>query len=50
MIRLFLMAWGLNENILEKRIRGEHIFFTDETKIDMAPFLNDSIRLSMENQ
>ena len=38
------------ENILEKRIRGEHIFFTDETKIDMAPFLNDSIRLSMENQ
>ena len=26
------------ENILEKRIRGEHIFFTYKTKIDMAPF------------
>ena len=38
------------ENILNKKIKGEHIFFTDETKIDMAPFLNDSIRLSLENQ
>ena len=38
------------EDILKKKIRGEHIFFTDETKIDMAPFLNDSIRLSLENQ
>ena len=38
------------ENILNKRIKGEQIFFTDETKIDMAPFLNDSIRLSLENQ
>ena len=37
------------ENILNKKIKGEHIFFTDETKIDMAPFLNDSIRLSLEN-
>lgn len=38
------------ESILNKRIKGEQIFFTDETKIDMAPFLNDSIRLSLENQ
>ena len=38
------------ESVLNKRIKGEHIFFTDETKIDMAPFLNDSIRLSLENQ
>ena len=33
------------ESILNKRIKGEQIFFTDETKIDMTPFLNDSIRL-----
>ena len=38
------------ENILVIKISGEHIFFTDETKIELLPFLNDSIRLSMENQ
>ena len=38
------------ESILKRKIKGEQIFFTDETKIDMAPFLNDSIRLSKENQ
>ena len=35
---------------MKRKIKGEQIFFTDETKIDMAPFLNDSIRLSKENQ
>ena len=38
------------EDILDKKIKGDQIFFTDETKIDMAPFINDSIRLSRENQ
>ena len=38
------------ESILKRKIKGEQIFFTDETKIDMAPFLSDSIRLSKENQ
>ena len=38
------------ENILNRKIRGDQIFFTDETKIDLAPFLNDSIRLSLNNQ
>ena len=38
------------ENILNRRIRGDQILFTDETKIDLAPFLNDSIRLSIKNQ
>jgi len=38
------------ENIINKKIRGNQIFFTDETKIDLSPFLNDSIRLSLNNQ
>ena len=38
------------ENILNRRIRGDQILFTDETKIDLTPFLNDSIRLSIKNQ
>ena len=38
------------ESILKRKIKGEQILFTDETKIDMAPFLNDSIRLSKKNQ
>ena len=38
------------ENILEKKIRTNTNFFTDETSFDMTPFLNDSIRLSIENQ
>jgi len=33
-----------------QNIRGEHIIFTDETKmINLAPLLNGSIRLSLEN-
>jgi len=38
------------ESILNRKIKGEQILFTDETKIDMAPFLNDSLRLSKKNQ
>ena len=38
------------ENILNRRIKGAQILFTDETKIDLAPFLNDSIGLSIKNQ
>ena len=33
------------QKIIEKKIKGEHIFFTDETKINMSPYTNDSIRL-----
>ena len=36
--------------ILEKGIKGEQIFFTDETKIEMGSYVNDHIRLSKENQ
>ena len=36
--------------ILEKGIKGEQIFFTDETKIEMGSNINDHIRLSKENQ
>ena len=32
--------------ILDKKIKHNQIFFSDETKIDLSPFLNDSIRLS----
>ena len=38
------------ESILNRKIKGEQILFTDETKIDMAPFLNHSLRLSKKNQ
>ena len=38
------------ENILNRRIKGDQIFFTIETKIDLASFLNNSIRLSVKNQ
>ena len=31
--------------ILEKEIKGEQIFFTDETKIEMGAYINDHIRL-----
>ena len=34
----------------EAILEGDQIFFIKETKIDMAPFINDSIRLSRENQ
>ena len=36
--------------ILDKKIKHDQIFFSDETKIDLSPFLNDSIRLSKKNQ
>ena len=36
--------------ILEKGIKGEQIFFTDETKIELVSYVNDHIRLSKENQ
>ena len=34
--------------ILNKGISGEHILFTDETKIDLSPYVRDSICLSKE--
>ena len=36
--------------ILDKGIKGEQVFFTDETKIEMGSYINDHIRLSKENQ
>ena len=36
--------------ILDKNIKYDQIFFSDETKIDLSPLLNDSIRLSKINQ
>ena len=38
------------QKILDKGIKGEEIFFTDETKIELGSFINDHIRLSKENQ
>ena len=36
--------------ILEKGIKGEQIFFTDETKIEMGAYVNDHIRLSKNSK
>ena len=36
--------------ILNKKLTEKSIFFTDETHIDLCNFINDSIRLSKENQ
>ena len=36
--------------ILEKGIKGEQIFFTDETKIEMGAYGNDHIRLSKDSK
>ena len=36
--------------ILDKGIKGEQIFFTDETKIEMGPYVNDHIRLSKDSK
>ena len=33
-----------------KKFTEKSIFFTDETQIDLCNFINDSIRLSKENQ
>ena len=38
------------KKIIEKKIKGDNIFFTDETKIDMSPYTNDSIRLTNESK
>ena len=36
--------------ILDKGIKGEQVFFTDETKIEMSSYINDHIWLSKENK
>ena len=36
--------------ILDKGIKGEQIFFTDETNIEMGPYVNDHIRLSKDSK
>jgi len=38
------------KKIINKGLKGEEIMFTDETKIDMSPFLRDSIRLTSGTQ
>ena len=38
------------ESNLNKIIKSDKILFTNETKIDITPFSNDSIRLSLENK
>ena len=35
--------------ILELGLRGEDLFFTDESIMDLSPFINEKIRLSKEN-
>ena len=32
--------------ILDKKLKPEQIFFTDESKVDLGPFTNDLIRIS----
>ena len=36
--------------ILENEWTGKEIFFTDETQIDLSNYVNDSIRLTKENE
>ena len=36
--------------ILEKGIKGDQIFFSDETKIEMGAYVNDHIRLSKDSK
>ena len=36
--------------ILEKGIKGNQIFFSDETKIEMGAYVNDHIRLSKDSK
>ena len=36
-------------NNFKKKIEGKDIFFTDETKIDCSPYVNEKIWLSKEN-
>lgn len=38
------------KNILKNKIKGESIFFTDETQIKFRSYNNDYIRLSEENE
>ena len=38
------------KKILEKGLTGKEIFFTDETQIDLSNYVNDSIRLTKENE
>ena len=38
------------QNIFKKKIKGENIFFTDETQIKLGSYTNDFIRLSEENE
>ena len=38
------------QNILKQNISGKNILFTDETKIEMGSYINDSIRLSEETK
>ena len=37
-------------DILKKGIKGDQMFFTDETKIEMRSYINDSIRLTKESK
>ena len=36
--------------ILDKKIKPEQIFFSDESKIELGSFTNDSIRLDPQKQ
>ena len=37
------------KRIIERGLKGDQIMFTDETKIDLSPFLRESIRLTKGN-
>ena len=38
------------KKILDKNIKPEQLFFTDESKIDLGPFTNDAIRLDPQTK
>ena len=38
------------QNILKQNISWKNILFTDETKIEIGSYINDSIRLSEETR
>ena len=36
------------QKILDLKLRGKDIFFTDESQMDCNPFVNEHIRLSLK--
>ena len=38
------------QNILNMKLEGKDLFFTDESQMDCSPFVNENIRLSPEKK